>query len=45
MWKLLKILWGKERKMAAADSDESTSLTGCKYLCKTQNMSTDALES
>jgi hypothetical protein len=31
MWKLFKILWGKERKLAAEGSDESTSLTGHKY--------------
>jgi hypothetical protein len=26
MWKLFKILWGKERKIAAEGSDESMSL-------------------
>ena len=39
MWKLFKILWGKERKIAAEGSDESMSLTGHKYLYKTQNIS------
>jgi hypothetical protein len=33
MWKLLKILWGKERKIPAEGSDESMSLAGHKYLC------------
>jgi hypothetical protein len=28
VWKLFKILWEKERKIAAEGSDESTSLTG-----------------
>jgi len=39
MWKLFKILWGKERKIAAEGSDEGMSLTGHKYLLKTQNIS------
>lgn len=39
MWQSFKILCGKERKIAAEGSDESMSLTGNKYLCKTQNIS------
>lgn len=39
MWQLFKILWGKERKIAAEGSDEIMSRTGHKYLCKTQNIS------
>lgn len=39
MWELFKILWGKDRKMAAEGSNECMSLTGHKYLSKTQNIS------